>query len=915
MSLLNSAIMLASNANSKFNKFKQTTGASAEFAGANNSIAYSPTLNLYVVVDSFGSVFTSSDLVTWTSRTNPAGSSFTGLWDVVWGNSIFVAVGDAGTIITSPDGITWTSRTSNTTETLYAIAYNASNTTYVAVGSLGIIRSSTNATTWSSRNSGTTNNLIDVTVNSAGLFVVVGDVGTITTASAVNSWTVRTSNTTEPLFSVTVIGTNYVALTSSGNTVNSANGTTGWAVNAGITGLTFGGIPIAIASSSTLGRYTIVTTGEDVFTSTNGTTWTTAFSQTQKAVVTITGINQVAFLNSQFVTVGGLKIYTSTNGTLWKPTQNSVQLFGEGAYSTSLDRTVVIGEFGTVYTRVGLGTWQYISNIATSNDLKQVIWSATKNLFIAVGDQGTIITSSNGTTWTVQTSGTTQDLLTVTESLVNGTLIVGGKNATILTSSAGTAWAAATVTTANTTYTINSISSSNSTHIASYFNTANNELSYLISSTGSSWAEGSVKILASSACKIKWDQEKFIGIGLYEHYIYSYNGTDWYTSGSFPLNSIAATSTGTLAAVGNKSIIVSTNSGKIWQILPQPTTNNLIKIIWTGQALIAIGTGGTILRSTDGFSWSTITSGTLENLLDIIHVSSNSTTIIVGNNNTVLTSTNHGTSWNSIAGPIATYSLLSIAINTSNNTIIVLAANPTNSYALLPYITTNFGSSWTSSTITQAGYTAEGADSNIIYAKNKFIINASQSYGNMFQSADDGISWNIANDLSIGSGQKSNLTYYALEDIFAIEASSYIMVSKNLTGWPLANGNTNLLNASNTKILGVIGNRLYICYTVGGSCGSIYYTDSSTSCLQTLNPVFKNFVPTNATSFCIANDEYMLVFNTGAVTKLGKSLQTPVQGPVLVTNPSSQDIYGSFYIPKYDILLIPGSRGVIYDVY
>jgi len=39
-------------------------------------------------------------------------------------SSLYVAVGDSGTILTSSDGTTWTSRTSGTTNTLYGVTYS-----------------------------------------------------------------------------------------------------------------------------------------------------------------------------------------------------------------------------------------------------------------------------------------------------------------------------------------------------------------------------------------------------------------------------------------------------------------------------------------------------------------------------------------------------------------------------------------------------------------------------------------------------------------------------------------------------------------------------------------------------------------------------------------------------------------------
>ena len=45
------------------------------------------------------------------------------LRDVAYGNSLWVAVGANGTILTSPNGTSWTSRTSGTSEHLWGVAY------------------------------------------------------------------------------------------------------------------------------------------------------------------------------------------------------------------------------------------------------------------------------------------------------------------------------------------------------------------------------------------------------------------------------------------------------------------------------------------------------------------------------------------------------------------------------------------------------------------------------------------------------------------------------------------------------------------------------------------------------------------------------------------------------------------------
>ena len=63
--------------------------------------------------------------------------------------------------------------------------------------------------------------------------------------------------------------------------------------------------------------------------------------------------------------------------------------------------------------------------------------------FVAVGDGGEIATSSDGASWTSQSSGVTTDLLGVTYG--GNKFVVVGSSGTVLLSSDGTAWSATTV--------------------------------------------------------------------------------------------------------------------------------------------------------------------------------------------------------------------------------------------------------------------------------------------------------------------------------------------------------------------------------------------------------------------------------------------------------------------------------------
>ena len=64
--------------------------------------------------------------------------------------------------------------------------------------------------------------------------------------------------------------------------------------------------------------------------------------------------------------------------------------------------------------------------------------TSSTGLFVTVGDNGIILTSSDGTTWDNRISGTTNNLYGVTYG--NSTFVTVGDNGTILTSSDGTSW-------------------------------------------------------------------------------------------------------------------------------------------------------------------------------------------------------------------------------------------------------------------------------------------------------------------------------------------------------------------------------------------------------------------------------------------------------------------------------------------
>ena len=76
----------------------------------------------FVAVGERGTILTSSDGTSWTSRTS--GIVSISIRGVSFGNSKFVVVGGGGTISTSTDGITWEFGTSGTSQSLEGVIYS-----------------------------------------------------------------------------------------------------------------------------------------------------------------------------------------------------------------------------------------------------------------------------------------------------------------------------------------------------------------------------------------------------------------------------------------------------------------------------------------------------------------------------------------------------------------------------------------------------------------------------------------------------------------------------------------------------------------------------------------------------------------------------------------------------------------------
>jgi hypothetical protein len=133
------------------------------------------------------------------SNQSPAGVT-DDIWCVTYANGTFAAVTNQGNLLTSANGLTWNSEAIDPGVWLVSIAYG--NGLWVVVGDKGTVLVSSDLKTWVSKTSGTANKLNGVLYNGT-IWVAVGEVGTVVSSPDAQTWTDVTFSPGEPNPSVT----------------------------------------------------------------------------------------------------------------------------------------------------------------------------------------------------------------------------------------------------------------------------------------------------------------------------------------------------------------------------------------------------------------------------------------------------------------------------------------------------------------------------------------------------------------------------------------------------------------------------------------------------------------------------------------------------------------------------------------
>ncbi len=240
----------------------------------------------------------------------------------------------------------------------------------------------------------------DVTYNATlGLFAAVaqfssGTDGIITSPNG-TTWTRRTSPFTEGNNSYLRIVANSTRFLTSGNNANenatSTNGTT-WTNVTGIQGIH------SLAYSDTLNVWVVPQLNKIWYSTNDGSTW----SSTNVTVYPLGCIWAGTPFNKFFLfpRENGNILYSS-NGSTWTtvtPGLNTTLFYYAAAYSSDLQKILIIANTGQTYESTNGTTWSLIGTCSLVGDKRSLIWNGNLQCWFLSGSTGVAI-SANGIRW------------------------------------------------------------------------------------------------------------------------------------------------------------------------------------------------------------------------------------------------------------------------------------------------------------------------------------------------------------------------------------------------------------------------------------------------------------------------------------------------------------------------------------
>ena len=279
------------------------------------------------------------------------------------------------------------------------------------------------------------------------------------------------------------------------------------------------------------------------------------------------------------------------------------------------------------------GSATYASQIIEQTEISG---TASSPLYVAVGNSGTILSSTNGAVWTSRTSGTA-NLQSVTYA--NNTFVAVGDAGTVISSTDGITWTAGTSGTTDALYDI--------IYTGSRFVAVGLSGAVTQSTDLATWSASTLTPMSGTPPEmsgVTFSSGRYIasaagGVVVYSTDDFANFTTGMLSSGSANLDVIFANSLWVIVRNGGE--IATSMDGNSFSDATSGTTNNLTNINFGRNQFLVVGVSGTVLTSSNGTNWSLQTAGAANLNASVID---NDRYVIVGDSGTILTSSG-GTVW------------------------------------------------------------------------------------------------------------------------------------------------------------------------------------------------------------------------------------------------------------------------------
>lgn len=557
------------------------------------------------------------------------------IYDMAYGFGLTVQVAERGQIFTSEDLVYWEPRASGTTNSLLAVTFLGNR--LIAAGENGTVVYADSLFDFRVVNLGTPDWLLGAAA-SANVAVLVGDNAAIYTSPDGATW-IRQSppaQFNQWLRSVAYGKNGFVAVGENGSILSSANGNN-WKKE----------------TSGTTNHLNRVVYFNDQF-------WIvgergTVLTQSGNGWTNVPGVNTTNELYAAVGTTNELLVAGAGEARLRRGNVWTSQLDPPLAhpapkwtyYAGLFEEPVLLlaGRSGVVVEGVNTNgdyTW-----ILRYDSPRTWLWdlAATPDLYVAVGDRATILSSLDGVTWNLEMppDGATNSVLLGVAGTTNLLVAVGNKGTLLISPAAST-----------------NLVLTNELNGVTVLTT--NEASTL----GVIWRDLPRPTTNDLQAVAHWSNRWVIAGGNGKIFASS-DGTNWQaqTTPTAAFLSGAAGFPGGFVVTGDKGVILTSPDGQAWQLQTSGTTNWIYKARYLNGQCVAVGEKGTVLVSPDGLNWSERNSGTTVWLKDIAYVGG--VYYAVGSLGTVIASSNT-LDWINV-GAITTKSLFGAAAR--NNQLIM----------------------------------------------------------------------------------------------------------------------------------------------------------------------------------------------------------------------------------------------------